>query len=73
MKKAMKKRNSTIGVRCVRNEQGISVKRCCGSCAFRRLTKTGARICRLKERKVWRSNSCEWWEMNYSLTQAGKR
>lgn len=57
----------------VRNERGIAVRRCCASCAFKRITKTGRRVCRLKECSVKKHDVCEWWTMNYSLTQVGKR
>ena len=48
----------------VRNEQGIKVKRFCGSCSHKMIDGNGQRICLLTQQKVKQSDRCRKWEMN---------
>ena len=48
----------------VRNEQGIKVKRFCGSCSHKMIDGNGQRICLLTQQKVKQSGRCRKWEMN---------
>ena len=43
------------------------VKRCCASCAHKKLTRTTMRWCRLWDRLTRSSNVCDEWMMNKTL------
>lgn len=43
---------------------GVWVKRCCASCAFKQLTRTTLRRCKLKDQLVRSSDVCDEWLMS---------
>ena len=57
-------------MRMARNTFGIKVKMCCASCKRRILSEKG-RFCGLSDVPVSGSHSCQQWEMNRRLENAG--
>ena len=56
----------------VRNPQGIPVKVCCASCAYRQLVDTQARRrCAIREEKVKPNQVCSLWQMSTPLKLVG--
>ncbi|MBR0273443.1 MAG: hypothetical protein IJQ59_05050 [Bacteroidaceae bacterium] len=46
------------------NDDRVRIKRCCASCAFKRLTRTTLRFCRLHGKLVMSSEVCENWQIS---------
>lgn len=68
----MRKQKQTIPVSYARNAQGIAVKKCCASCAYRELTRgRKTRRCMVRDEKVKPCEYCCLWEMNTLLKAAG--
>ena len=69
----MRKQKQTILVSYARNAQGIAVKKCCASCAYKELTRgRKTRHCMVRHDKVKPCEYCSLWEMSSQLKAAGK-
>lgn len=59
-------------MRYIRNEHGISVKKCCASCRFKRNGRLMTmRLCTKKRIQVEPGYVCKHWEMSENLRVAG--
>ena len=68
----MRKKKVTIPVSYARNAQGIAVKKCCASCAYKELTSgRKTRHCMIRDEKVKPCEYCSLWVMNTQLDAAG--
>ncbi len=65
-------KKETVAVGCTRNERGVSVKMCCVSCALKKITPVGKRICSLSDEKVDALDYCPEWLMDEGLRHAGR-
>ncbi len=68
----MQKRELKV-VRCVRNQQGIKVKKSCLSCREKVFGDTGCRICKMSQERVKTKTVCDQYVMSESLQQVGRR
>ena len=68
----MKKKKFKLVLPFTRNNQGVMIKRCCASCAYKQLTdsRTGRR-CAIHDAKVKPHNTCGLWQMSSGLEVAG--
>ena len=57
----------------VRNNCGISIKKCCASCNLKGFKPNGKRICTLTHEKVNAQDKCKHWQMADGLINAGRR
>ena len=57
----------------VRNQCGIRIKKCCASCAKKRLNATSKRFCTLTNETVAATDICEQWGMHEGLMNTGRR
>ena len=55
----------------VTNGFGVQVRCWCASCAHKKVTPEGERICTLKNLMVKRNQLCKQWVMSNSLSKAG--
>lgn len=56
----------------VRNQHGIEIMKCCGSCQFR-VVEDGARICVLQQKRVLKTGCCDDWKLGDRMQMAGHR
>ena len=58
-------------IKCVRNAQGVKVKKCCASCQHKCIELDGTRVCSLTMKQVEQKFKCKQWQMSDGLTKAG--
>lgn len=56
-----------------RNQFGIRYKQCCASCALKKYTYTGKRLCSLNNKEVEAHNVCRKWQMSEGMKNAGRK
>lgn len=54
------------------NQFGIAVKVCCASCALKKYSYDGKRLCSLNNEKVETLHICRKWQMSEGLKNAGR-
>lgn len=68
----MKKKKFGLVLPYTRNNQGVMVKRCCASCAYKQLTDARkGRHCAVLDVTVKPRNTCGLWQMSSGLEVAG--
>ena len=55
------------------NQFGIAVKVCCASCALKKYSYDGKRLCSLNNEKVETLHICRKWQMSEGLKNAGRK
>ena len=58
--------------RCMRNQFGIVYKKCCASCALKKYSYDGKRLCSLNNKVVRALHICRKWQMSEGLKNAGR-
>ena len=58
--------------RCMRNQFGIVYKKCCASCALKKYSYDGKRLCSLNNKVVRAQHICRKWQMSEGLKNAGR-
>ena len=53
-------------------DENVRIKRCCASCAFKKLTRTTLRYCALHDKLVMSSEVCENWQISRLLRSIKK-
>ena len=51
-------------IKCVRNAQGVKVKKCCASCQHKCIELDGTRVCTLTMKQVEQKFKCKQWQMS---------
>ena len=59
--------------RCMRNQFGIACKKCCASCALKKYSYDGKRLCSLNNKVVRALHICRKWQMSEGLKNAGRK
>ena len=59
--------------RCMRNQFGIVYKKCCASCALKKYSYDGKRLCSLNNKVVRALHICRKWQMSEGLKNAGRK
>jgi hypothetical protein len=58
--------------RCMRNQFGIVYKKCCASCALKKYSYDGKRLCSLNNKVIRALHICRKWQMSEGLKNAGR-
>ena len=56
-----------------RNQFGIVYKKCCASCALKKYSYDGKRLCSLNNKEVGALHICRKWQMSEGLKNAGRK
>ena len=56
-----------------RNQFGIVYKKCCASCALKKYSYDGKRLCSLNNKVVRALHICRKWQMSEGLKNAGRK
>ena len=59
--------------RCMRNQFGIAVRKYCASCALKKYSYDGKRLCSLNNKVVRALHICRKWQMSEGMKNAGRK